>query len=166
MSENDDELLEQRVRTMLNHCEIGNIRALEFAAQRFEAQSAPVTAHITSETSYQVNESAFRNRYTWRAQLVDEDDAPVAELNATLLVEYDVHKGFEPDAEAAAVIAGSTGLVAAYPYVRELFQSSTARLQIDPVVLGMVHAGTTQPRAVTMTRSSTMVESGQRGTAD
>ena len=101
-----------------------------------------------------VNEDAFRNRYVWKAELVDSSAAPVAELNATLEVEYDIREGFEPDTEAADAVASSTGFFAAYPYVRELFQSSTARLQIDPMVLGMLLAGSTQPRRVTITRTS------------
>lgn len=154
MSDTDDELLKERVRHMLNHCEMSNVRVLEFSAKRFDEHCAPTTAHITSETSYQVNEDAFRNRYMWKAELVDDSSAPVAELNATILVEYDIREGFEPDAEAADAICSSTGFFAAYPYVRELFQSSTARLQIDPMVLGMLLAGSTHPRAVTITRTS------------
>ena len=41
-----------------------------------------------------VNEDAFRNRYVWKAELVDSSAAPVAELNATLEVEYDIREGF------------------------------------------------------------------------
>lgn len=154
MSDTDDELLKERVRNMLNHCEMSNVRVLEFSAKRFDEHSAPAIAHITSETSYQVNEDAFWNRYVWKAELVDDSSAPVAELNATLLVEYDIREGFEPDAEAADAIASSTGFFATYPYVRELFQTSTARLQIDPMVLGMLLADSTQPRGVTITRTS------------
>lgn len=154
MPETDDELLKSRMRNMLNHCEMSNVRVLEFSAKRFDEHGAPSVAHVTSETSYMVNEHAFLNRYVWKAELVDSSGAPVAELNATLLVEYDVRDGFEPDADAADAIASSTGFFATYPYVRELFQSSTARLQIDPMVLGMLLADSTQPRGVTITRTA------------
>jgi len=56
-----------------------------------------------------------------------------------------VREGFDPDTEAAEAIASSTEFFAAYPYVRELFQSSTVRLQIDPRGLGMLLAESTQP---------------------
>lgn len=139
---------------MLDHCDLSNVRVLDFSAKRFDENSDPTTAHITSEISYLLNDNAFRNRYAWTASLIDSAAAPVAEVSATLLVEYDVHEGFEPDTEAADAIASSTGYFAAYPYVRELFQSCTARLQIDPMVLGMLLAGSTHPRRVTITRSS------------
>lgn len=154
MPEDNDELLKERVRRMLARCEMSNIRVLEFSAKRFDEHTEPATARITSETSYLVNEDEFRNRYEWKASLLDGSAAPVAEVTATLLVEYDVHEGFDPDTEAAGAIARSTGFFAAYPYVRELFHSCTARLQIDPMVLGMLLAGSTQPRGATITRTS------------
>lgn len=155
MSENDedDELLKERVRRMLDHCELSNVRVVEFSGKRFD-HGEPVTAQLASETSYLVNEEAFLNRYVWEARLVDANDACVAELKATVLVEYDLHEGFEPDKDAADAISGSTGYFAAYPYVRELFQSSATRLMLDPMVLGMLLAGSTRPRGVTITRTS------------
>ena len=154
MSQTEDKLLKERVRNMLARCEMSNVRVLEFSAKRFDEHSEPSVAHMTSETSYLVNDQAFRNRYVCAAELVDDTGKPVAELKATLLVEYDIHEGFEPDPEAADAIAGSTGYFAAYPYVRELFQSCTSRLQLDPMVLGMLLADSTSPRGVTLTRIS------------
>ena len=133
---------------------MSNVRVLEFSAKRFDEHGQPAIARITSEASDLVNEEAYRNRYMWKANLLDSSDTPVAEVNATLLVEYDIREGFEPDTDAADAIAASTGFVAAYPYVRELFQSCTARLQIDPMVLGLLLAGSTAPRGVTITRAS------------
>lgn len=154
MSETEDELLKERVRSMLARCEMSNVRVLEFSAKRFDEHNEPSVAHMTSETSYLVNDQAFLNRYVCAAELVDDAGKPVAELKATLLVEYDIHEGFEPDPEAADAIAGSTGYFAAYPYVRELFQSCTSRLQLDPMVLGMLLADSTSPRGVTLIRIS------------
>ena len=155
MPENDDELLlKERMQRMLDSSEMSNVRVLEFAAKRFDEHSEPTTAQISSETSFLVNEDVFLNRYIWTANLLDSSAASVAEVTATILVEYDIREGFDPDIDAAAAIANSTGFFAAYPYVRELFQSCTARLQIDPMTLGMLMAGSTQPRGVTITRTS------------
>lgn len=154
MPETEDDLLRERVRSMLDHCEISNVRVQDFSAERFDDHGAPSTARIESETSYLVNEHAFRNRYFWKAELVDNASTPVAKLSATMLVEYDIREGFEADPEAAEAIAGSSGFFAAYPYVRELFQSCTSRLELDPMVLGMLFAGSTSPRGVTLTRIS------------
>lgn len=154
MSDTEDDLLKERVRHMLDHCEMSNVRVLDFSARRFDEHGEPSTAHIASETSYLINEHAFRNRYLWTAELIDNTSTPVAELSATVLVDYDIRDGFEADPEAADAIASSTGFFAAYPYVRELFQSCTSRLQLDPMVLGMLLAGSTSPRGVTHTRIS------------
>ena len=154
MSETDDKLLKERVGRMLDCCELSNVRVLDFSAKRFDEHTEPATAEISSDTSYLVNNEVFRNRYVWQATVRDSSAAPVAEVNATILVEYDIREGFDPDTEAAGVIANSTGYFAAYPYVRELFQSCTARLQIDPMALGLLLAGSIQPRGVTITRVS------------
>ena len=113
------ELLKERVRSLLARCEMSNVRVLEFSAKRFDEHREPSVAHMRSEASFLVNDQAFRNRYVWRAELVDDAGKPVAELKATLLVEYDIHEDFEPDPGAADAITGSTGYFASYPYVHE-----------------------------------------------
>ncbi|MQA86030.1 MAG: hypothetical protein GEV03_15730 [Streptosporangiales bacterium] len=148
MSLKEDEDLQARVQSMLEHCELVNVRVIEFSARRLTPGEA-VAANVSSETSYFVDAAAFANRYLWRVEFVDEEQASVAKLTATLLVEYDVSEGFVPDQEAAEAISQSTGYFAAYPYVRELFQSHTARLQLNPLVLGMLMRDRTHPRTIT-----------------
>lgn len=133
---------------MLEHCELVNIRVTEFGAHRLTS-GEPVAANVSSDTSYAVEDSAFANRYLWTVEFVDEEQTPVAELTATILVEYDVSKGFVPDKGAAESIAQTTGYFAAYPYVRELFQTNASRLQLNPLVLGMLMRDATHPRTVT-----------------
>jgi hypothetical protein len=148
MTLEDDPQLRARVQKLLDHCELTNVRLVEFTAKRHDIGREPVSAKVASETAYVVDDSLFANRYVWQVNLIDEDENSVAELAATLVVEYDVFDGFEPDSEAADAVANTTGYFAAYPYVRELFQSQTARLQLNPVVLGMLLRGSSQPRAV------------------
>jgi hypothetical protein len=131
---------------MLEHCELVNIRVIEFSARRMESNE-PTEANVTSEISYYVDDSTFANKYLWRAELVDEERVAVAELTATLLVEYEVTHGFVPDQHAAEEISETTGYFAAYPYVRELFQTHTARLQFNPLILGMLPHDATNPEA-------------------
>lgn len=145
----DDEQLIARMQTMLAHCELSNIRAVEFSGKRLEDGGEPARANVSSEVAYGVSDSFMANRLSWRVELMDEAEVAVAELTATFVVEYDLLEGFEPDQQAAEGIANSTGFFAAYPYARELFQSQTARLQLNPLVLGLLLQGASQPRAVT-----------------
>lgn len=148
MALEDEPDLQARAQAMLDHCELVNVRVIEFAGKRSSVNEA-ASVNMSSETSYLAEDSYFGNRYEWRAQLIDDDGAEVAELTATIVVEYDVFEGFEPDLEAAEAIADSTGFFAAYPYVRELFQAGCSRLQLNPLVLGMLLRDATKPRAVT-----------------
>ena len=144
----DDEDLRNRVRSTLDHCELVNVRVVDFSA-RLLTSNRPTTAKVSSETSYVADDSTFANKYQWSVTLIDDDQTSVAELAATLIVEYDVSERFVPDQEAAEAIAQSTGYFAAYPYVRELFHAHTARLQLNPLVLGMLMRDMPHPRAIT-----------------
>ncbi|WP_169501812.1 hypothetical protein [Kribbella catacumbae] len=150
----DDEQLKARMQALLDHCELANIRLIEFSAKRHEGSAEPVDARLSSEVSFVVGKSFMANRFTWQLDLADGEGATVAELAATFVVDYEILDGFEPDDEAADAIAGNTGFFAAYPYARELFQSHTARLQLNPLVLGMLLRGASQPRAVTAVKVS------------
>ena len=149
-----DEQLKARMQVMLDRCELANVRVVEFSAKRHEGGVEAADARFSSEVSYAVGETFMANRFSWQVDLVDGGGSTVAELAATFVVEYQVLDGFEPDEEAADAIAGSTGFFAAYPYARELFQSHTARLQLNPLVLGMLLREASQPRTVTAVKVS------------
>jgi hypothetical protein len=147
----EDPDLHARVQNMLDHCEIVNVRVIDFSGSRTDVDGRPTTASITSETSYFVSAEAMANRYVWDATLSNETTESVAELKATILVDYKLSEGFSPDKEAADAIAKTTGFFAAYPYVRELLQSTTTRLQLDPLVLGFLMKGEQAPRSLHQT---------------
>lgn len=138
------------VQTLLDHCELVNVRTIKFSAERFGPATAD-KATVASDTRYVIDDDVFANRYEWTAELADENDTPVAALGATLIVEYELRDGFKPDTQAAEAVASSTGYFAAYPYVRELFQSHCARLQLDPLVLGMLMRDSPSPTPRTVT---------------
>lgn len=147
MTDKDTAELRRRAQHMLDHCELTNIRIIQFGAERFGPADA-ASATVSSETRYVVDDGLLANRFEWTAEFFDHDEAKVALLTATLLVEYETREGFVADSEAADAIAGSTGYFAAYPYVREVFQSNCARLQLDPLVLGLLMKDRTGPRGI------------------
>lgn len=134
-----------------------NVHLLKMSAERFSPRT-PTSVLLASNTAYAVDEGSFANKIHWEARLTIEDDV-VAEMAATFWIDYEVGEGFVPDAEAAEAIATTTGFFAAYPYVREFFQSTCARLQLDPLVLGMLLAGSTEPRLVSNPLAESMEES-------
>lgn len=149
MTLDDDADLRARAQRMLDHSEIANIRVIQLSAERL-TDVAPDSVNVTSQTSYIATDETFANRFEWQADLRDVDNETVAELKATIVVEFEIAEAFEPDQDAAEAIAQSTGYFAAYPYVRELFQSACIRLQLNPLVLGMLLHGSTHPRRISM----------------
>ncbi len=93
------------------------------------------------------------NKFTYSLDLVENEEL-LASLGFTVLVEWDVDEDFEPSAAAADHICNSTGYFAAYPYARELVQSLSTRLQLDPLVLGTLARGTKQPSGISAVHRS------------
>lgn len=136
-------------RELLDNCDIADIHPVHIEAEL----TAPVPRKYSkvgfdSTLEHAVGPGAFRNRFGFKFTLADDDDEPVAELSFVLIVEWAVEEGYEPSAEAAEYVAKTTGYFAAYPYARELAQSTASRLGLDPLVLGILNRMETRPSAV------------------
>jgi len=138
----------QRALEMLKRCDIANVRLSSFQANRRDGAGDAVRADVKVEIGYVAAEGLFANKFDWNVGLVDENEALVADMSATFIVEYRVAEDFIPDQEAAGHISGTTGYLAAYPYAREFFESTTARLQLDPLVFGLLRLSDMNPRSV------------------
>lgn len=154
----------EAVAEALSHLEIANIFATEISAS-IDGHPAPIDlVEVGVDIDYMAREGEFSNRFAWTVRMLhalgeDQDGAdemepqadtePVASFRFTFQVDYATEEGYRVgDAEAMA-ITRTTGLFAAYPYARELLQNLTGRLQLDPVVLGMLLRGELRPAGVT-----------------
>ena len=136
-------------RELLDNCNIADIRPVHIEADLI----SPIPRRyskvgIDSTLEHAVAPGVFRNRFGFRFNLADDDDNSVAELSFVLIVEWAVEEGYTPSADAAEHVARTTGYFAAYPYARELAQSTAARLGLDPLVLGILNRDETKPNAV------------------
>lgn len=119
------------------------------------ARIASVQIHLAS--SFAVDPGVYGNRFDYRFKLNGtEGGRTLGTIEFSILLDYDVVEGFEPNREAADFIAGTTGFFAAYPYARELFQSLAGRLQFDPVILGLIRRGSMQPGSITVVPHETV----------
>lgn len=143
---------EQRaVRELLDHCELTNVRLLEVHAKRHSFRSTVANAQLQMSGGFQAAAGTYANRFDWTVSLLADDDETVGVIHAVFLVEYAVEDGYEPDPQAADYVAGTVGRLAAYPYVREIVQSTAARLGLAPVVLGLLAPGAYGPDRVNVT---------------
>ncbi|MGI8875134.1 MAG: hypothetical protein ACR2KP_12565 [Egibacteraceae bacterium] len=141
------EVVEQ-AKQILEHAELVNIHPVEIRASRTEATGAARDVRVEATAQYSVASGAMSNRFRYQLEIVDGGEQTLAEIDFTLQVDYEVEADYEPSGEGADFLAGTTGLFAVYPYARELAQSLTTRLQLDPLVLGMLPRGASSPSAI------------------
>ncbi|MEX2374857.1 MAG: hypothetical protein WD942_04620 [Dehalococcoidia bacterium] len=143
-------------RDLLDNCDIADIRPVHIEANLISPIPRKYSkVGIDSTLEHAAGPGVFRNRFGFKFILADDDDESVAELGFVLIVEWAVEEGYTPSAEAAEYVAKTTGHFAAYPYARELAQSTAARLGLDPLVLGILNRDETKPSAVRATHRVT-----------
>lgn len=143
-------------RGLLDNCNIADIRPVHIEANLISPIPRKYSkVGFDSTLEHAVGPGVFRNRFGFKFALADDDDESVAELGFVLIVEWAVEDGYTPSAEAAEYVAKTTGYFAAYPYARELAQSTAARLGLDPLVLGILNRDETKPNAVRATHRVT-----------
>ena len=135
-------------RDALDHIELVNVVPTRIHADTHDNPNACSDVRFDVGAQINVAPGVFGNRFRYQIELLDADEQPTATLDFELQVEYEVEDDFEPSREVAEFLTSTTGLFAAYPYARELAQTLTARLQQDPVVLGLMPRGAVGPSRV------------------
>lgn len=146
--------LSAKAHELLDNVELLDIRPCVIKAKI--GKGVPPGTHVASvemdlALSFAADEGLYGNRFDYSFVLKgDSDEEALGEIAFSLLLDYDVTDGFEPDVEAAEFVSRTTGYFAAYPYARELFQSLAGRLQFDPVVLGLIKRGSMRPGSISV----------------
>lgn len=125
----------------MENCEIIDIRPVRVLAE-YEDGGGPASviqrADIEVASGWQADTGVFSNKFEFRIVLGADSGQDVARFEFDLVVDYRTAEGFTPDRDAAEFVTSTTGYFAAYPYARELLQNASARLRLDPVVLGLL----------------------------
>jgi hypothetical protein len=154
-SELTDEL-RSKVEDLIDHVEIIDIRPCHMTAVlNNEAIPASLVDKVNAEmaVAFTAGPGIYANRFEYRFELIGEAALEtLGTIEFTLVVDYRVDDGYEPDHDAASYFSSTTGYFAAYPYARELFASLASRLQFDPMVLGLIRRGTLKPGAISVLR--------------
>ena len=150
-----------KAQELLSNVELLDIRACSISAS-IDLNSAPGT-HVSSvemdtALAFAAEEGVYGNRLDYRFELKGDDpnNDALGTIEFSLLLDYGVAEGFTPDLEAADYVTGTTGYFAAYPYARELLQSLAVRLQLDPIVLGLVKRGELRPGTIAVAPNRTL----------
>lgn len=152
-----DDALRAEVTTLIENTELVDIRPIRIVAELNHETTRPdeiAGTNFDVTLAYASGPGAFGNRFDYRFDLLGPEGEHRGRVEFTLVVDYEVREPqYQPGDEAADFFASTTGYLAAFPYARELFQSLTARMQFDPVVLGMLRRGTHVPRRTSSRRT-------------
>lgn len=148
-------------REALQRIQVVNVAPVAISAELLDADRPAEGITYSVELQFRHGAGFFENRFRYDIKVVDAEKVPVAELAFTLRVEFDVESGYELPEGVPEFLTETTSYFAAYPYARELAQGLTTRLQLDPVVLGLLHHGSLDPSAV-----ASVGQSGLEGQPD
>jgi hypothetical protein len=151
--------LRTSVEDLLRAADIANVRVVACSASlKNEEQRSPGSASIQVAPAYRAYVGGMSNRFDYEVTIADRSGEDLAEITFTIAVEYVLPEGFEPDAEAVDYVCGTTGYFAAYPYAREVLQSLTSRLQLDPITMGLLHDPSMFPDLNSLRRPNYLAE--------
>lgn len=142
MDDEPSQELVERANALVANAQLRNVRPTAIRAS-VEENVPPGTRAKTSgmdiSMSYSLGDGLYANKFDYHFDLAGTDSAlHLGTIDFSLILVYDISKDFIFDSEAAEFLAGTTGLFASYPYARELVQSLSARMQLEPMVLGLL----------------------------
>jgi hypothetical protein len=142
------------VEALLANVELIDIRPCSISASVGPGVSPGTSigsVEASSVLQFAADEGLYGSRFDFRFVMRGEsDDVCLGTIEFSILLDYEVADGFLPDRDAADFVTSTTGYFAAFPYARELFQALSGRLQLDPVVLGLLKRGSISPGSVSV----------------
>lgn len=149
--------LRDEVIELVDHTELVDVRFARIVAELDDPARRPQDVSETSfdvELGFASEPGLFQNKFDVTFGLLDDERTGIGRVEMSVIVDYAVRStDFKPTEEAAHFFVSTSGYLAAFPYIRELFQSLTSRLQLDPLVLGLLRRGTHEPRSIGAARS-------------
>ena len=129
------------LKAFINRLKIKDIRCVhlsfiidetsQVAPNRFEFK-------LEEKIDYGYNDGIFHFKVAAYAKVLSED-AVIGNLETKFVVIHDLAPGKEITPETTHQFLGSTGIMVAFPYIREIIQSSMARFGLSGVVLDYMH---------------------------
>jgi hypothetical protein len=138
-------------QAILDVARIVDVRPTRINAEAVKSVGHAIeTLNFETKSEFIASRGCFANRFTYKIQLSDVQGEVVGQMEFELHVEWELPRDFTPDPAGADFVTGTTGYFAAFPYARELLQTTTARLGFDPVVLGLLNRDTLEPRGISV----------------
>lgn len=139
----------------LSRFDIADVHPTSISAELVGPRTGPVdTVGFETNIEYSTGVGAFRSRVTFSFEMKDSTDEPIAVMKFVVVVEWVGDGEHKMSSEVIDFVTSTTGYFAAFPYARELAQSASARLGLDPLVLGILNRGQLKPNSISVVRRS------------
>jgi hypothetical protein len=100
------------------------------------------------EPAYRVTPTSLFCRFEHSVELLDFDSDAYASIRTQHVVTFSLAKGEAPDDEAIGMWMDSNVYFMVYPYVREAIHAMSTRLDLPPVLLGVLSRDQATPSGV------------------
>ncbi len=142
-TENGEDLdLPTDAHDLANNSEIVNVRVARLLAEMTTESLAPQPVEklrYKRTSSYAVGKGVFGGKFDFEFEFFEPSDERVARIEFSILVDHVItDEDFEPSNEAVDYFTSTTSYFAAYPYAREVLQSTTSRLGLAPHIMGLI----------------------------
>jgi hypothetical protein len=148
--------LQAHAQELLDNAVLENVRCTKVAARLGEGSHSRLPGDVRTRIgrAYAIGVGAFACKYEYHIEILDESEDLIAEFDLELVVDFAIaDRSFTPTEGAANFVMDTTGFFGAFPYARELLQSTSARLQLNPLVFDLLDRNHLVPRGVTTVRA-------------
>ena len=147
--------LVERIAAFNERLHLSDVHIRRLIGEVFARPPLPVARigfHVAAP-DVQIQQSQFACRFTQRVVLLDEGNQQLAMVEVTCVLEFQLDDGPEPDTEALSAYVDHNAYFIAHPYLREAVQATTAKLGLDPIVLGILRRSEARPSEIIIGRS-------------
>jgi hypothetical protein len=147
--------LVERMTALNERLHLSDVHIQRLIGEVFARPPLPVARigfHVAAP-DVQIQQSQFACRFTQRVVLLDQDNQQLAMVEVVCVLEFDLDEGPEPDPEALSAYVDQHAYFIAHPYLREAVQTTTTKLGLDPVVLGILRRSEARPSEIIIGRS-------------
>ncbi|WP_441245595.1 hypothetical protein [Kitasatospora sp. McL0602] len=129
--------------------ELQNVATQECSASRHSDEN-PSRVNISLESGVLPLPDGINYRFSIKCDLASDSNDSVANLTASVIAKFSLQPGVDPDPTVLSAFGNTIGIMASYPYLRQIIHDMAARVGLQGLTLGLLKQGSETPIAVSM----------------
>ena len=157
----ESDLLEQ-VEDLVRRTSLVDIRLIHWSGDvRFDIRAETKQLRIDAGTpDYRIDDDSISCRFRHTVELLDDDENAYATVEAHHIANFALEPGSDVSEDAVSAWVDHNVFFMIYPYLREAIQTMTTRLNVDPVVLGVLSRNGARPSGGSILKRGTRTVTG------